>query len=143
MTELVALRGLPGAGKTTMAREWVSQDMDGRVRVNRDDLRGMLHAMLFTPDVTEQAMTAARDGMIREMLAHGISVIVDDTNLPRAAMDRLHQLARECGAKFTVLDLTHIPVETCITQDAERDRPVGERKIRDLHEKYVKFRGNR
>ncbi|WP_397517910.1 AAA family ATPase [Rhodococcus opacus] len=35
-------RGLPGSGKSSLARLWVQQDPEGRVRINRDDLRAEL-----------------------------------------------------------------------------------------------------
>jgi tRNA uridine 5-carbamoylmethylation protein Kti12 len=135
--ELRITRGLPGAGKSTYAGEWVSADLGRRARVNRDDLRGMLHAGIFVPDVTEQIIVSARDGMIRELLSQGISVICDDTNLPESAAADLRWLADQYNAEFTVADLRWVPLDVCIAQDAARPRPVGESVIRDYHERYI------
>lgn len=43
MTELRITRGYPSSGKTTYARNWVAEDPEHRVRVNRDDLRWNLY----------------------------------------------------------------------------------------------------
>ena len=43
MPVLVITRGLPGSGKSTWARQWVSQDPAHRAEVNRDSLRLMMH----------------------------------------------------------------------------------------------------
>lgn len=39
MSGVIVLRGLPGSGKSTWAKEWVAGDPDNRVRINRDDIR--------------------------------------------------------------------------------------------------------
>jgi tRNA uridine 5-carbamoylmethylation protein Kti12 len=135
--ELRITRGLPGAGKTSYAREWVSEDLGNRARVNRDDLRGMLHAGVFVPDVTEQIIVSARDGMIRELLSNGISVICDDTNLPESSVADLRWLADALGAEFHVADLRWVPLDVCIERDAKRPRPVGESVIRGYHERHI------
>ena len=44
MPTLHLTRGIPGSGKSTFAKQWVQEDPEGRVRINRDDLRGMMFA---------------------------------------------------------------------------------------------------
>ena len=73
---------LPASGKTTWAKAQVAAVPPGRVvRVNRDDLRLMLHGEPHHIGVTEQQITAAQHNAIRALLADGVTVIVDDTNL--------------------------------------------------------------
>ena len=36
---VVITRGLPASGKTTFARQWVSEDKENRVRVEKDEIR--------------------------------------------------------------------------------------------------------
>jgi predicted kinase len=139
MTRLIITRGLPGCGKTTMARRWVAQDREHRVRVNRDDLRAMTDDGLYVKGVTEARVLAARDAVISSMLRKGLDVMCDDTNLPQRTARDLAALAGKAGAGFEVRDMTDVPLETCLKLNAGRTdkAPVPEEFIRDLHARYV------
>jgi predicted kinase len=146
MTTLRVYRGLPGSGKTTLAKKWVAADPARRARVNRDDLRAQLHDGTFIKGETEGVILAARDAMIGTLLKRGISVTCDDTNLPRRTLRDLKKTGDKHGAAFELVDLTDVPVETCILRDTWRQpsmfgRPpgkVGEAVIRDMYERYIK-----
>ncbi|MGW0486168.1 AAA family ATPase [Nonomuraea sp. NPDC003214] len=140
MTTLLFTRGLPGSGKTTFARTWVADDPASRARVNKDDLRAMAHASVYLDDSTERQIDAIRDTAITSLLRAGIDVVCDDTNLPQSVADHLAQLATEAGSVVHVQDLTVIPLEVCIRQDAARPKPVGEEVIRRMHEQYLQGR---
>lgn len=137
--DLVVMRGLPGSGKTTEAHVWVEADRLHRVRVNRDSLRKMIDDGVFEEGVTERRIRLARDLLIWGMLRQGTSVICDDTNLPGHVVRDLRRLARSSNAKFSVIDLTNVPMPTCIARDRARNdkEPIGEAVIRDLHEKFL------
>jgi predicted kinase len=76
MTTLTITRGLPGSGKTTWARQQV-----GAVRVNRDDLRRMLHGRHLGYARAEAQVTVAHRALVAALLEAGVNVICDDTNL--------------------------------------------------------------
>jgi predicted kinase len=137
MTELRITRGLPGSGKTFYAEAWVREDIAHRARVNRDDLRAMMHAGAHKGGETEVQVIAARDGMIDYLLGLGVSVICDETCLPDETVDDLWELAAQRGAKFTVKDLRGVPLEVCIRRDATRERTVGEAVIRQYHKRFI------
>lgn len=135
--KLVVFRGLPGSGKTTLAQQWVAEDRERRARVNRDDLRAMLHQGYVSGDV-ERAVAKARDALIRALLRRGFDVASDDTNLPSRVVRDLRRIAVTEGAEFEVRDLTDVEVDVCIERDAARDRTVGEQVIRDMYMRFVK-----
>ncbi|MGW5668011.1 phosphatase domain-containing protein [Micromonospora sp. NPDC003776] len=135
MFRLIATRGLPASGKTTFARR-LQPDV---VRVNRDDLRRMMHgARLFT-QWAEGQVTRAQRAQVEALLAARVSVCVDDTNLRSRTLRDWAELAERFGAAFEVHDFTDVPLEECLRRDAtrpEEDR-VGEAAIRRLHERYL------
>lgn len=140
MSELVITRGLPASGKTTFARTWVAEDRQHRVRVNRDDLRHMVDHGEWIEGVTEPRIIAARNAVVLELLKRGVSVVVDDTNLPRRVVRDLALLATRTSSEFRVVDFTTVPVEVCLERDALREKPVGPDVINDMYRRFLKGR---
>ncbi|WP_328461878.1 AAA family ATPase [Actinoplanes sp. NBC_00393] len=135
MTRLLITRGLPASGKTTFARK-LQPDV---VRVNRDDLRIMLHGRrLFTQRAEAQVTQAQRAAVEALLRAHG-SVIVDDTNLRAKTVREWAELAARFGASFEVHDFTDVPLDECVRRDADRpeDERVGADAIRRMHDRYL------
>lgn len=125
MTLLYICRGLPASGKTTWARQWVAKDTAHRARVNKDDLRRLLHDGVYLGSDTENVVNMIRDEMIRSLLRSGIDVVNDDTNLPQILVDHLTEIGRREGAEVAIHDLTHISMEECMARDKERENSVG------------------
>ena len=71
MSTLYITRGLPGSGKTTRARAWVTEDPAHRARVNRDDTRTMLHGGRLGTAAQEKQVTSVRDAAVTELLKRG------------------------------------------------------------------------
>lgn len=145
VSTLVITRGLPGSGKTTYAKTWVSENAHHRSRLNRDDFREMLHGGPQGYDrPLEQAVTWAQQGAARALLAAGRDVICDDMNLQNRQVKEWMKLAAEVGAGFEVVDLTNVPLNTCIERDLERHlaggRYVGADYISGKYAQFVKGR---
>lgn len=135
MTRLIVTRGLPASGKTTFARKL----QPGVVRVNRDDLRRMLHGERLFTQWAEGQVTVVQRAQVEALLRAHADVCVDDTNLRSRTVRDWAQLAARFGATFELHDFTDVPVEECVRRDAERpeqDR-VGEDAIRRLHDRYL------
>jgi predicted kinase len=141
MATLVITRGLPGSGKTTWARAWVRGDPEHRARVNRDDLRSMLHGSEWSQQ-KEFQVQAVRDAAIRRLLDRGISVVCDDTNLPSRTARDLRKLALLAGAEFQVQDMTDVALVVCLDRNQRRKdkAPVPEDWINTQFWKYIRDR---
>ena len=135
MTRLLITRGLPASGKTTFARKL----QPGVVRVNRDDLRRMLHGRPLFTQTAEAQVTRAQRAAVENLLRAHANVIVDDTNLRAKVVREWAEMAARFGASFEVHDFTDVPLEECVRRDAERpeDVRVGEDAIRRMHDRYL------
>jgi len=134
MATLTITRGLPGSGKTTWARRQA-----GAVRVNRDDLRRMLHGGPLGLGWAEVQVTIAQRALVEALLRAGVNVICDDTNLRARYVRELTDLATACGADVAVRDFTDVPIEVCIERDAGREgtERVGEEAIRGMWRRHL------
>ena len=130
---LTALRGLPGAGKSTHAAMSRSQ---GRRVVNRDTLRLAMFGITRLEYIEEQAVTVAEEAAVRASLAGGVDVIVDAMHLRPRYLRRWKRIAEEFNAHLEIVELP-TDLEECIRRDAQRENPVGEEVIRGLARKYM------
>lgn len=143
MTKLVITRGLPGSGKTTYAKTWVSESAETRSRLNRDDLREMLHGGPHDYQrELEHKVTVAHQAAVLDLLKLGVDVICDDMNLQSRQVREWQKLATRARAEFEVVDLTNVPVDTCILRDLTRSmhggRFVGSDYIQKKHSQFIK-----
>ncbi|MEV1332562.1 AAA family ATPase [Micromonospora costi] len=138
MPRLIATRGLPASGKTTFARTL----QPSVVRVNRDDLRRMLHGERLFTQWAEAQVTTAQRAQVEALLRARADVCVDDTNLRARTLRDWAELAARYGADFEVHDFTDVPLDECLRRDAARPEAerVGEAAIRRLHERYLEGR---
>lgn len=132
MTELILTRGLPGSGKSTYARKWVSEDSDNRVRVCRDDIRFSLFGKYTGVD--ENIVSKVEVATVKAGLAAGKSVIVDAMHLKSAYIRKWEEIHPVTLVEFPV------SLEECIFRDESREirgqRHVGEKVIRKIAKRY-------
>lgn len=129
--KLLMLRGLPGSGKSTYAKELESK---GWARVNKDDIRKE-----FFPDYTfkdEKEVVYMEDAEIIAELREGNNVVVDDTNFAPKHQQRLEKIAKEEDADFEVL-LIDTPLEECIKRNRKRANNVPMEAILNMYRKYI------
>lgn len=131
--KLLALRGLPGSGKTTYAKELANK---GWVRVNKDDLRAMLNNSKFSKD-NESYILSLRDEIIISSLVQGKNVVVDDTNLDPKHLIAFDSIASEFLSDFEIR-FFDVDLQECIRRNALREKPVPEKAIYAMYERYLK-----
>lgn len=131
--KLLALRGLPGSGKTTYAKELANK---GWVRVNKDDLRAMLNNSKFSKD-NESYILSLRDEIIISSLVQGKNVVVDDTNLDPKHLIAFESIAGEFLSDFEIR-FFDVDVKECIRRNSLREKPVPEKVIYTMYERYIK-----
>lgn len=140
------MRGIPGSGKTTEAMRLVAEETAlGRptFRLNRDELRATLFghggsgADRRPSKLREKAVLSARNAALRELVAAGHRVVLDDTNLrpDDVLRQQVQQIVPELAdSDIDIVDV-HTPVDECIRRDLKRTRSVGEKVIRDMARK--------
>lgn len=140
MSKLIINRGLPASGKSTQTKIEVSLHYNDVVRVNRDDIRTMLHDGVWKGQETESVVVMMRDAMLRAAMKAGKkTVISDDTNLDSSVVKHLAKIADFFGYEVEVRDFD-TPLKVCIDRDALRGpfTKVGEDVIRGMHKKFFR-----
>ena len=132
MKKLIVLRGLPGSGKTTYARELAENNPTTIIRVNSDDIRHMM-GQYWIP-VREKLIQETINKTIEEALLMEYSVIVDNMNLNDWVFNNLKEIAKVYEAELVVKEF-NTPIEECIRRDSLREKPVGEKTIRAIADK--------
>lgn len=140
MTTLYVTRGLPGAGKTTWAKEFVAVDPENRVRVNRDDLRMMMYGVKTGLTFQqEELITLASKGLVEKALKDGRTVVVDDMNLRPKYVREWYKVALECGADDVFLSYHKADIDELMVRNKfrpESDR-LPENALLTLYSKYM------
>jgi len=131
--ELIMLKGLPGSGKSTWAKQYIKENPLFK-RINKDDIRAMIQEGWSVSK--EKQVIAARNALVKTFLHNKMSVIVDDTNLSPKHETELHKIALENEVPF-VVKFFDVSVDECIRRDSRRDNPVGYKVIRDMYRKYL------
>lgn len=131
--KVLMLKGLPGSGKSTWAKELVAGDGNW-VRVNKDEIRAMTGG--WSPK-KEKFVLLIRDMIIQFALSEKKSIVIDDTNFHPKHEARLRQLADYAGAEFGIFPFL-TTLDECIARDLKRPNSVGEKVIRKMHEEYLR-----
>lgn len=155
MLKVVMLKGLPASGKSTYAKDYILSNPSYK-RVNKDDLRKMLHNKAHSKD-REKFVLEIRDSIIINALSNGFSIIVDDTNLDKKHEEAILKLVEKHNAivdlykgsnqdfykhkaKFEINDtFLKVPLRECIERDSKRgSEAVGIKVIKDMYNRYIK-----
>lgn len=130
--KLLMLKGLPGSGKSTYAKELVAQ---GWKRVNKDDLRSMIDGGKWSKENEKYIFQREMD-LVTSFLYEGFNVVVDDTNFSREdhwkvfSQKVVGDYGVDCEFEVKFFD---VPVQECIRRDALRgEKSVGAKVIQRM-----------
>lgn len=142
MKTVYILKGLPGSGKSTWAREQIEKQPGAYKRINKDDLRSMLDNGKWSKK-NEQLILRIRDRIILMALAEGKHVIVDDTNLHPKHEEHIRALVAKESNVVVRVKFFDVDVNTCIERDLKRQQSVGSKVIIDMYNKWLKTKPTR
>lgn len=122
---LILLCGIPGSGKTTWAKNYISKNPDF-VHLSSDAIRAELYGDENIQGNPVEVFTLMQKKAV-ESLNAGYNVVYDATSMTRK--DRAGIISM-CP-KFTHIQCNIIwaPIETCIERDTTRERTVGKEVI--------------
>lgn len=127
MRTIFCLRGLPGSGKTTFARDLLKREPDRFKRINRDDLRSMLDDGVWSSE-KEEFIREVQDTLVRAAFNDGYDVILDNTSLVPMTLKKLHRLAEQVGDVKVIEKGFNVPIQECIRRNSLR---VGSARVPD------------
>ena len=139
--------GIPGSGKTTEAELILHTEGSNNVElVSRDDLRHLLfRSDGILDNAKEYRITQMQKSIVKDALRQGKHVVVHDMNLRERYRKGWAEVAHHAGAEFAILDLTHVPLITCVARARQRGerggRIVPESAIVDIHRRFIHNQG--
>lgn len=136
--KIIILKGLPASGKSTWAREMTIKHPNVYKRINKDDLRSMLDDGKHSKG-REAFVLKIRDCIIRETIESNMSPIIDDTNFNPVHEEMIRNIANSYTPAIKVeVKNFDVDLKVCIERDAKRDKPVGEKAIKDMYKRWIK-----
>jgi predicted kinase len=124
--KLILLCGIPGSGKTTYARKYISDCTKNTIHLSSDSIRAELYGDESIQGNPAEVFSLMQKRAI-EALNNGNDVIYDATNITRKDRSGIIGIC----PKFAKIECHIIwaPIEVCIERDAARERTVGKEVI--------------
>ena len=120
MKRLILLVGIPGSGKTTLAKKLTAR---GFLRLNADSIREALWG-----DAADQREPEKVFGVffkqLEEALAQGLDIVIDNTNLNQKQRKPILDRAAKAGYSDIDLWLLDVPLDVCLSRNRMRERAV-------------------
>ena len=132
MISVILTVGVPGSGKSTWAKAEIVKDPNNWVRINNDELRAMMNGSVWSQDY-EKMIGDARNFLVKNALAKGKNIIIDNLNLNKRHFNDVCALVKAANVDAKVFEKTfYIEVEEAIARDAKREgkAKIGEEIIR-------------
>jgi predicted kinase/uncharacterized HAD superfamily protein len=134
--KLYYLKGLPGSGKSTWAKEYVLNPDNNAKRLNKDLLREMFDLSRWSKGNEKFVVDVERE-LAEKVLRSGHSLVVDNTGFAKEHEMFYTGLAAVLGADFE-MKFFNTPLDECIQRDFNRPNPVGKEVIIRMYNQYLK-----
>lgn len=138
--EFILCMGISGSGKTTWAKQWVSESPTTRIRLNYDDIRSML-GVYWVTDREPLVKTIFSDSL-NSAMDNGYDIVIDNmSNLnPKHQSEYIQLITKFNNNSKYKYEIKYqwftTPVEECIERDSKRSPAIGEKVIKQQWKKY-------
>lgn len=132
MNTFLVLKGLPGSGKSTWAKE--QKDF---VRINKDDIRNNSFPHQEWSGKIERKVIEHRNYLINDALEDGKNIIIDDTNLNPIHIEYFKNILKAYPNYELEIKFFDTPLWQCIKNDSKREDMVGKDVIVNMWQKYL------
>ncbi len=137
--QLIVIRGLPGSGKSTFAKEYVESHKNA-IHIEKDMIRKDICGDKWSQCVTNRnveiiAMQTMMTSIVSSLM-QGKDVVVAGTHLEDKMITLYQELADNLNAQLIIVDLRRVKPEVCIENDAKR-QVQSVISIKDLYEKHI------
>lgn len=124
LANLTILIGIPGAGKSTIAKDYLKDHINDTIWCSSDQIRKELYG---DENIQGNADTVFKTlhNAVAKYLRAGYNVIYDATNVTRKNRKSIISLGRSIPNTIIKGWVIWAPIETCIRRDKERERTVG------------------
>lgn len=135
--EIIICVGIPGSGKSTFAKKWVTEDSKNRIRLNSEDILNSMTNNTYVKDVYGFIKYELMSNVIAHMIDENKNIILDNTHIdPKYFYYIFYKIGfillakhKERDYNIIIKDFTGIDSEICINRDSQRIKPVGRDEI--------------
>lgn len=120
MKKLIVMVGVPGAGKTTLAKKLVEK---GFHYMNADSIRLELYGNAAEQGDKEQVFALFFE-RFEQALSGSLDIVVDNTNINMKQRKPLLDRAQAAGYTDVQLWMLDVPLQLCLQRNASRERTV-------------------
>ena len=134
---LTIYRGLPASGKSTIAAQWLAEDPNNRIEINRDNTRNLIgiSGRIGTPE-QEELVTKINNTILEDAFSSHKDIVISDTNLRAKNVKEFIKKAKTADYDVKIKDFNNIDIEELIRRDSLRDNGVGEKVLRDMWNRF-------
>lgn len=135
--EIIICVGIPGSGKSTFAKKWVTEDPKNRIRLNGEDILNSMTNNTYVKDVYGFIKYELMSNVIAHMIDENKNIILDNTHIDIDYLNYIYHtlsnliLNKNKTNDYTIIikNFTNINPELCIERDSKRAKPVGREEI--------------
>ena len=137
MIKIYVLIGAPAFGKSVLARKMHEED-PSKVIVSRDEIRSARGK--YWIEEQENYISDIEEFEVRCAIKHGLSPIIDATNLNPKTIDKWEKLSVELDVDLEKIFLPYVPFDEALARDIKRGkeggRAVGKKTLESFYKRY-------